>query len=92
MALRKPKRRTSATTPNKADPEQDDDALIGGREVRHLLNNCSEMHVWRLLNFPAYAKLRFPKAIKINTRNYWRRRDVLDWIAVQEAASRRAAA
>jgi predicted DNA-binding transcriptional regulator AlpA len=84
---RKPTRqRTTAT-----DADQDDDALIGIREVRRLLANCSEMHIWRLLNVESYARLKFPRPTKINSRNYWRRRAILGWIEEREAASRRAA-
>jgi predicted DNA-binding transcriptional regulator AlpA len=98
MALKKSHGR-HATTPKRRPHNQkrppgeiDPDALIGASEVRHLLNNCSEMHVWRLLNVESYAKLKFPKAIKINTRNYWRRRDIDDWIELQKVMSQRAAA
>jgi predicted DNA-binding transcriptional regulator AlpA len=95
MALRKPKRQlksaANATTHKKPDAEQDDDALIGAKETRKLVHNCSEMHIWRLLNVESYAPLKFPKPIKINSRNYWRRRDILDWIELQEAAQRAAA-
>ena len=82
---RKPTRRHTATEP----AEQDDDALIGIREVRRLLATCSDMHVWRLLNVPSYAHLKFPRPTKINSRNYWRRRAILGWIEDREAASRR---
>jgi hypothetical protein len=37
----------AATAPS---DEIDDEALIGARETRDLLNRCSEMHIWRLLN------------------------------------------
>lgn len=61
-------------------------------QVRALLHDCSDMHIYRLVNVERYAPLEFPKPIKINTRNYWRRRDILDWIKLQETKSRRAAA
>jgi predicted DNA-binding transcriptional regulator AlpA len=75
---------SSATGP---PSEIDDDALIGARQTRQLIHNCSEMHIWRLLNVERYAPLKFPKPIKINSRNYWRRRSILDWLDLQEAAS-----
>ncbi len=58
----------------------DDDALIGAKKLRHLLDDCSEMHIWRLLNDEQYRDLKFPRPVKINNRNYWHRREVLDWI------------
>jgi len=70
--------------------DDDDDALIGARKARQLLHNCSEMHIWRLLNLAAYAALKFPKPIKINTRNYWKRCDILKWIERQANVSRSA--
>jgi predicted DNA-binding transcriptional regulator AlpA len=48
--------------------------------LRHILDDCSETHIWRLLNDEHYSHLKFPRPIKINTRNYWRRGEVLDWI------------
>jgi predicted DNA-binding transcriptional regulator AlpA len=73
------------------DAEHDDDPLIGIRELRRLLANCSEMHIWRLLNVERYARLKFPRPTKINSRNYWRRSAIHRWIEDREAASRRAA-
>jgi predicted DNA-binding transcriptional regulator AlpA len=58
----------------------DDDALIGARKVRQLLDDCSEMQIWRLLNDERYRDLNFPRPVKINIRNYWRRSEVLEWI------------
>jgi predicted DNA-binding transcriptional regulator AlpA len=89
MAARRNHRRRTASA---ADADQDDDALIGARETRHLLNNRSEMHIWRLLDVESYASLAFPKPIKINARNYWRRREILAWITAQEIRTRRDAA
>ena len=73
-----------------AEADRDDEALIGIRPLRQLLGDCSEMHVWRLLN--VYTDLRFPHPIKINGRNYWRRREIVAWIAAQANRSRREAA
>jgi predicted DNA-binding transcriptional regulator AlpA len=54
----------------------DDDALVGTARVRQILNNCSDMHIWRLLNDERYADLQFPQPIKINRFKYWK----LGWI------------
>ncbi len=89
MAAGRNHRRRTASA---ADAELDEDALIGARETRYLLNNCSEMHIWRLLNVESYAPLAFPKPIKINARNYWRRGEIIAWIKVQEDRTRKQAA
>ena len=62
-----------------------DECLITSKPVRHLVGNCSEMHIWRLLNGEKYQPLAFPKPIKINDRNYWRLGAVRQWICDQEA-------
>ncbi len=64
--------------------------LIGSRAARGLMNNCSQMHLWRLTNDPAYQDLHFPKPIRINGRNYFRISAVRQWIAERESASRAA--
>jgi predicted DNA-binding transcriptional regulator AlpA len=66
-----------------------DECLITSRQLRELLGNCSEMHIWRLLNDKKYQALAFPKPIKINDRNYWRLGAVRQWIRDQEAPSQK---
>jgi hypothetical protein len=73
-------------------PADDADALITSREARGLLGGRSEMFIYRLVNVPHYAHLKFPKPIKINSRNYFRRRATLAWIATQEERTRQQAA
>jgi predicted DNA-binding transcriptional regulator AlpA len=68
-----------------------DEILITGRQLRQLLGNCSEMHIWRLLNREKLRALAFPKPIKINDRNYWRLRAIRVWIDDQEARSQKQA-
>jgi hypothetical protein len=36
-----------------------DESLITGRQLRQLLGNCSEMHIWRLLNREKLRALAF---------------------------------
>jgi predicted DNA-binding transcriptional regulator AlpA len=68
-------------------PEADDSQLLTSKQVRALLGNCSEMHIWRLLNVERYQSLNFPRRITINRRNYFRRRDILQWIEQQILSS-----
>lgn len=70
--------------------ELSDESLIAGRPLRKLLGNCSEMHIWRLLNEEKYQALAFPKPIKINDRNYWRLGAIRHWIREREVQSRTA--
>jgi predicted DNA-binding transcriptional regulator AlpA len=71
-----------------ARSQASDECLITGRQLRQLLGNCSEMHIWRLLNRENLRPLAFPKPIKINGRNYWRLGTIGRWIEDQEAKSR----
>jgi predicted DNA-binding transcriptional regulator AlpA len=57
-----------------------DECLITGKQVRKLVGNCSEMHIWRLLNEEKYQALRFPKPLKVNGRNYWLFGVMRQWI------------
>jgi predicted DNA-binding transcriptional regulator AlpA len=69
-----------------------DECLIASKPVREICGNCSEMHIWRLLNEEKYQALAFPKPIKINDRNYWRLGAIRQWIREREAQSQAAAA
>jgi predicted DNA-binding transcriptional regulator AlpA len=62
----------------------DDDALVGKARVRQILNNCSDMHIWRLLNDERYAELEFPQPIKINRFNYWKLGWIRKFVKIQE--------
>jgi len=63
--------------------------LIPHRAVRHMLGDCSAMHVWRLLHDERHQHLTFPRPAKINGRLYWRAADIERWIRRQvEAAGR----
>jgi len=66
-----------------------DECLITSGQLREILGDCSEMHIWRLLNEQKYQALAFPKPIKINDRNYWRVGAVRQWIRDQEAQSQK---
>jgi predicted DNA-binding transcriptional regulator AlpA len=65
----------------------DDDELIRAKGVRKLLDDCSDMHIWRLVNDGQYAGLNFPKPLKIGRMNYWRRREIQEWIRQRPIAS-----
>ena len=67
-----------------------DECLIASKPVRQICGNCSEMHIWRLLNEEKYQALAFPKPIKINDRNYWRLGAIRQWIREREAQSQAA--
>jgi predicted DNA-binding transcriptional regulator AlpA len=67
-----------------------DECLITSKPVREICGNCSEMHIWRLLNEEKYQALAFPKPIKINDRNYWRLGAIRQWIREREAQSQAA--
>jgi predicted DNA-binding transcriptional regulator AlpA len=45
------------------------------------------MHIWRLVNDGQYANLNFPKPLKIGRMNYWRRREIQEWIRQRPMAS-----
>jgi predicted DNA-binding transcriptional regulator AlpA len=70
-----------------ARSQASDECLISGRQLRQLLGDCSEMHIWRLLNKEKLEPLAFPKPIKINGRNYWRLGAIRGWIEDQEVKS-----
>jgi predicted DNA-binding transcriptional regulator AlpA len=70
-----------------ARSQASDESLISGRQLRQLLGNCSEMHIWRLLNKQELQPLAFPRPIKINGRNYWRLGAIRGWIEDQEVKS-----
>jgi predicted DNA-binding transcriptional regulator AlpA len=67
-----------------------DVGLIASKRLRELLGDCSEMHIWRLLNEEKYQALAFPKPIKINDRNYWRLGAIRHWIREREVQSQAA--
>jgi predicted DNA-binding transcriptional regulator AlpA len=73
-------------------PVHADDCLVTNKQLREILGGVSEMHVWRLMNDPKHAPLKFPTSIKINRRNYWRIADVRQWINRQAARTGKAAA
>jgi predicted DNA-binding transcriptional regulator AlpA len=81
----------SGAEPSRPAAHASDESLITGRQLRQLLGNCSEMHIWRLLNREKLQALAFPKPIKINDRNYWRLGTIRRWIEDQEARSRKQA-
>ena len=66
-----------------------DECLITSGQLREMLGDCSEMHIWRMLNEEKYEPFAFPKPIKINDRNYWRLGAVRKWIRDQEAQSQK---
>jgi predicted DNA-binding transcriptional regulator AlpA len=75
------------STPQSTRLPLSDECLITSGQLREMLGECSEMHIWRLLNEGKYEALAFPKPIKINDRNYWRMGAVRRWIRDQETAS-----
>jgi predicted DNA-binding transcriptional regulator AlpA len=78
----------SEVEPSRWSIRLSNESLITGRQLRQLLGNCSEMHIWRLLNKQKLQSLAFPKPTKINGRNYWRLGAIRQWIEDQEAKSR----
>ena len=58
-----------------------DTQLITAKQLREILGDCSEMHLWRLLNDQKYRALKFPRPIPINRRNYFRLSEVRRWIS-----------
>lgn len=72
---------------DEADPAQ----LLTTKQARDLLGGCSDMHIWRMLNLPAYAHFKFPRPVTINRRNYFRRRELVAWIELQARATKAAA-
>jgi predicted DNA-binding transcriptional regulator AlpA len=64
-----------------------DESLVTSKRLRELLGDCSEMHIWRLLNDEKNQALAFPRPIKINDRNYWRLGAVRQWICERENQS-----
>ena len=62
--------------PDQPHPER----LLQSGDVRALLGGVSEMSVWRWTNDD---RLGFPQPIKISSRNYWRERELLEWIEAQ---------
>jgi predicted DNA-binding transcriptional regulator AlpA len=79
-------------TQRSSQSKLDEECLITTKQLRRLFGDCSEMHIWRLLNEKKYQALTFPKPIKINDRNYWRLASIRQWICEREvqahAASR----
>lgn len=57
----------------KTDPRR----LIGAVDLRELFGGVSEMTIARWLRDP---RLDFPKPIRIATRRYWYRAEVIRWI------------
>jgi predicted DNA-binding transcriptional regulator AlpA len=64
-----------------------DESLVNSKRLRQLLGDCSEMHIWRLLNDEKNHALAFPRPIKINDRNYWRLSTISRWIREREIQS-----
>jgi predicted DNA-binding transcriptional regulator AlpA len=83
--------RHSEAEPSRRPAGASDESLITTRQLRQLLGDCSEMHIWRLLNKKKLRPLAFPRPIKINDRNYWRLGAIRRWIEDQEARSRKQA-
>lgn len=54
----------------------DDDALLTSNQIRARIGNVSAMCIWR---WTRDARVRFPRPIKINKRNYWRLGDLRQW-------------
>lgn len=67
-------------------PAPDPEGLLPQRPARELLG-WSEATMLRYRNNPKYRHFNFPEAIIINGRCYWRRADILAWIASHAARS-----
>jgi len=52
----------------------DDDALLNSNQVREFFGNVSAISLWRWLKT---KELGFPRPIKIASRNYWIRRELV---------------
>jgi predicted DNA-binding transcriptional regulator AlpA len=59
--------------------------LMTSKQVRAVLGNCSDMHIWRLENDQRYADLEFPQHLKIGRRNFYRAHEISAWIEEQAA-------
>ncbi len=58
----------------------DPDGYIFAKQLRELFGGVSDMTLHRWIKD---EQLQFPQPVYFNTRRYWRRRDVLDWFAMQ---------
>ena len=62
-------------------------ALISTRDVKAMLGNICTMTLWRWQNADECKDLNFPSPIRIQTRNYWRRGVIENWINKQQTAA-----
>ena len=63
---------------------QSPERYIGANAVRELCGGVSDMTLWRWLNDPA---LGFPRFVRIGTRRYWQRAEVLAWLESRKVAA-----
>ena len=70
----------------------DDATLMTTAQVKNLLGGWCDMTIWRFLNLPAYQHFGFPRPIKINHRNYFRRQEIVGFIDRLEVKQVRGAA
>ena len=57
-------------------PDLDDDALLNSAQTKARCGNVSDMCLWRWMRDD---RVRFPKPLQINRRNYWRLGDLRAW-------------
>ena len=69
------------TSPIHSAPQERPDDLLPAREVRRINGDISEITLWRWVRDG-----KFPKPVKFNGRNYWRRADARIDAHAQQAA------
>jgi predicted DNA-binding transcriptional regulator AlpA len=92
--------KTSADVASVSPHELDGVRLISARQTRVMLGGISDMQLWRYvhnadLGFPQPIKLAEPAGKRpriISTRNFFRYREIVRWIAKREALSKQQAA
>ena len=63
-------------------PDLDDDALLNSAQTKARCGNVTDMCLWRWMRD---ERVRFPRPLKINRRNYWRLGDLRQWDADHRA-------
>ena len=63
---------------------QEQDKLIGAKRLREILDNCSDMHLWRQEHNPHND---FPDPMRINRRRYWYLHEIREWLASKRKAA-----
>jgi predicted DNA-binding transcriptional regulator AlpA len=62
----------------------DDETKLSSRQVKKRYGDVSDMTIWRWMND---KRVKFPRPISIQKRNYWRLGDLREFDARQAAAT-----